>query len=76
MDGDVLGDVHQRFGPAQHQGLAFGGLHGLGEIQGTLNVNTRLLAFKALHQFEHAAVRRAELVFLAFNLIEQALFLR
>ena len=75
VHGDVLGDVHQSLGPAQHQGLAFGFLHGLGEVQGAFDVDAGLHAVEAFQHAEHALVGGAETVDLAFDLIEQALFL-
>jgi len=76
VDGHVFRNVHEGLGPAQHQRLAVGFLHGLGEVQGALNVDARLLTFKTLQQLENAGVGFAELVFLALDLVVQTLFLR
>ena len=75
IHGDVPGDVHQGLGPAQHQGLPFGLLHGLGEVQGAFDVDTGLHAVETFQHAEHALMGGAEAVDLAFDLVEQALFL-
>ena len=75
-DGDVLGDVHEGLGPAEHEGLAFGFLHGLGEVQSALNVDVRSLTIELGDQFHHAAVRVIVHVLLALLTVEDTLFLR
>ena len=75
-DGDVLGDVHEGLGPAEHEGLAFGFLHGLGEVQGALNVDVRGLTIELGDQLHHAAVRVIVHVLLALLTVEDTLFLR
>ena len=74
-DRNIFGDVHERLGPTQHQGLAFGFLHGLGEVQGAFNIDTRLLPVEAFQQFENAGVRFAEFVLFALDPIIETLFL-
>jgi len=52
VDGDVLGDVLQRLGPAQGQVLAFGLLHRIGEVLGALDVDLGALHLETLHDAE------------------------
>lgn len=75
VHGHVLGDVHQRLGPAQGQGLAFGGLHGLGEVLGALHVDAGAGVVEALEDGEHAFVGCTVAVDLAFDLVLKALFM-
>ena len=74
--GDVLSDVHEGLGPAQHEGLAFGFLHGLSEVQSAFNVDVRGLTIELGDQFHHATVGVIVLVFLTLLTVEDALFLR
>ena len=74
--GDVLGDVHEGLGPAENEGLAFGFLHGLGEVQGALNVDVRSLTIELGDQFHHATMGVIVHVLFALLAVEDALFLR
>ena len=75
-DRDVLGDVHQSLGPAEHQRLTHGFGHGLGEVQGAFHVDGGFLAVETFEQLEHALVGFAIDVFLASELVFKALFMR
>ena len=74
-DGDVLSDLAESLGPAEHERLAFGFLHGLGEVKGAFNVDDGLLAIKTLEHAEGALMRFAETVNLAVYTILDAEFL-
>ena len=74
--GHVLGDVHERLGPAEHEGLPFGFLHGLGEVQGAFHVDDGGLSFKLGDEVEHAGMRVIVLVLFALLFVKDALFLR
>ncbi|KAF5044587.1 hypothetical protein DSECCO2_490250 [anaerobic digester metagenome] len=76
IDGHVLGDVLHGLGPAQNQRLAFGLLHGLGEIEGSFYVNARLLPVESLQHLENTTVCFAKSVFLALDFVIKPLFLR
>ena len=62
-------------GPAQHQRLAFGFPHGLGEVEGAFNIDAGLHAIEAFQHLENAFMRGAESVHLAVDFVEKALFL-
>ena len=74
-DGDVLGDLAESLGPAEHERLSLGFLHGLGEVQCALNVDDGLLAIETLEHAEGTLMRFAETVNLAVYTVLDAQFL-